>query len=52
MAMGKGEQWEADNWTKLNGDAVKNKRLVDSITGRLRTLNVESRKVKGHNGNQ
>jgi hypothetical protein len=41
MMMGKGEQWEANNYIKLTGDAVKNGRLIDSITGKLRTLNVQ-----------
>jgi hypothetical protein len=52
MMIGKGEQWEAENWTKLNRHAIKNKRLVDSILNKVRMPNVEFRKVKGHNGDQ
>jgi hypothetical protein len=50
--MGRGEQWEADNYIRLNGEAVKNRELVQNITSKLRTINVQFRKVKGHNNDQ
>jgi ribonuclease HI len=49
MMLGKGQKWEADNFIKLNGSAVKNRELVSSITARLKAFNVEFRKIKGHN---
>jgi ribonuclease HI len=49
MMLGRGLKWEANNFTKLNGTRVKNQELVSSITARLRSFNVEFRKVKGHN---
>jgi hypothetical protein len=47
--LGRGQKWEADNFTRLNGLRVKNQGLVSEITARLRSFNVEFRKVKGHN---
>jgi hypothetical protein len=29
---GRGDQWEADNYIRLNGEAVKNKELVQNFT--------------------
>jgi hypothetical protein len=49
---GAGERWKANNFIRLNGDRVKNKDLVDSITLKLRTLHAKFRKVKGHNNDQ
>jgi ribonuclease HI len=48
MMLGRGLKWEADNFIRLNGTRVKNQELVSSITARLRSFNVEFRKVKGH----
>jgi ribonuclease HI len=50
--MGRGEQWEADNFIRLNGDLVKNRDLLQNITAKLRSINVRFRKVKGHNNDQ
>jgi ribonuclease HI len=50
--IGRGEQWEADNYIRLNGEAVKNRALASSITSKLRSINVEFRKVQGHHGDQ
>jgi ribonuclease HI len=50
--MGRGEQWQADNYIRLNGEAAKNQRLVASITTKLKAFNVQFRKVKGHNNDQ
>jgi hypothetical protein len=52
MMLGKGEIWQANNYIKLSGERVKNQRLVDSITNRLRMLNAELRKIKSHNDDQ
>jgi ribonuclease HI len=52
MMLGRGNKWEADNWTHLDGSQVRNRELVSSITTRLRAFNVEFRKVKGHSGDQ
>jgi ribonuclease HI len=52
MMTEKGAQWQADNFIKLTGDRVKNKEFVDSITNKLRVLNVQFRKVKGHSNDQ
>jgi ribonuclease HI len=52
MMLGRGAKWEADNWTKLDGSLVKNRELVSSITARLRSFNVEFRKIKGHSNDQ
>jgi ribonuclease HI len=49
VMLGRGQKWEADNFTRLNGLRVKNQGLVSEITARLRSFNVEFRKVKGHN---
>jgi ribonuclease HI len=48
MMLGRGLKWEAQNFTKLDGARVKNQELVSSITRKLRSLNVEFRKVVGH----
>jgi ribonuclease HI len=50
--MGRGEQWEADNYIRFNGEAVKNRDLVPSITAKLRMINVEFRKAKCNNNDQ
>jgi ribonuclease HI len=52
MMLGKGEQWIAENCINLADQRVKNQELVNEITLRLRTLNAEFRKVKGHNNDQ
>jgi ribonuclease HI len=52
MMMGTGEQWQADNYITLMGDAVKNRKLVGTIKNRLKTLNVQFGTVKGHNYDQ
>jgi ribonuclease HI len=49
MMLGRGSKWEADNWTRLDGSRVTNQELVANITARLRSFNVEFRKIKGHN---
>jgi ribonuclease HI len=46
MMMGKSQIWEAGNWIKLNGSRVKNQSLVSSISTKLRSFNVQFRKVK------
>jgi ribonuclease HI len=50
--MGRGDQWEADNYIRVNGEAVKNMKLVSSITSKLKSINVQFRKVQGHHGDQ
>jgi ribonuclease HI len=52
IMMGRGEQWEAENYIRLNGERAKNRHLVSNITTKLRTLNVQFRKVKGHSNDQ
>jgi ribonuclease HI len=52
VMLGRGDKWEADNWTCLDGSPVKNRELVSSITARIKSFNVEFRKVKGHNNDQ
>jgi hypothetical protein len=49
MTIDKDEQWEANNYIKLSGEAVKNRGFPERITHKLRTINVQFRKVKGHN---
>jgi ribonuclease HI len=48
VMMGQGERWEADNYTRLDGRTIKNRELVQSITAKLRSFNVQFRKVEGH----
>lgn len=50
--IGRGEQWKADNYIRLNGNAVKNGELFQNIMMKLRSINVQFRKVKGHNNDQ
>jgi ribonuclease HI len=50
--MGRGDQWEADNFIRLNGEVVKNGDLVRAITAKVKTINVQFRKVKGHSNDQ
>jgi hypothetical protein len=50
--MGRGKRWEADNYIHLDGSPVKNRELVQNITTKLKSLNVQFRKVKGHNHDQ
>jgi ribonuclease HI len=52
VMLGRGDKWEADNWTRLDGSPAKNRELVSSITARIKSFNVEYRKVKGHNNDQ
>jgi ribonuclease HI len=52
MMTGKGQQSEAANYTKLDGSQTKNKHLVSNVTTKLRSINAQFRKVKGHNGDQ
>jgi ribonuclease HI len=49
---GRGDQWKADNYIRLNGEAVKNAELVRNITTKLKSINVQFRKVKSHNNDQ
>jgi hypothetical protein len=50
--MGGGEHWMAENYIRLDGTHTKNEGLVDEITLRLRMLNAQFRKVRGHNNDQ
>jgi ribonuclease HI len=52
VMMGRGDQWEADNYIRLDGSLVKNRELVQNITAKLRSFNVQFRKVEGHSGDQ
>jgi ribonuclease HI len=49
---GRGDRWEADNYTRLDGSEVKNRELVQNITTNLKALNVQFRKVDGHGNDQ
>jgi ribonuclease HI len=48
VMLGAGERWKADNYVNLKGLRVNNKDLVDKITLRLRPLQTQFRKIKGH----
>jgi ribonuclease HI len=52
VMMGRGEQWEADNYIHLNGEAVKNRELVQNIVAKLKSVNVQFRKVLAHHNDQ
>jgi ribonuclease HI len=52
MMIRRGEQCEADNFIRLNWEAVKNRKLVESITTKLKAFNVQFRKVEGHKNDQ
>jgi ribonuclease HI len=52
MMLGAWEVWMANNYINLKGERTKNKNLVDRIVKRLRELNPQFRKVKGHSNDQ
>jgi ribonuclease HI len=52
VMLGRGERWEAGNYIRLDGSAVKNRELVSSITTKIKAFNVQFRKVEGHSGDQ
>jgi ribonuclease HI len=52
MMLGRGDQWEANNWRNPSGNQVQNQQFVERMTSALRLLSVEFRKVARHKGEE